>query len=86
MKTAIRYTASWCMPCRTYAKYWDRVVESRTDWTFRVIDVDTNSESANKHNIMSLPTTVLMLDDRVVAKHTGVMMEKEINEKLDHWS
>jgi thioredoxin 1 len=86
MKTAIRYTASWCLPCKTYSKYWDKAVAERKDWEFIVIDVDTDSESANKHNIMSLPTTVLMLDDRVVAKHTGVMMEKEINEKLDHWS
>jgi len=86
MKEAIRYTATWCGPCRTYAKYWDRVVETRNDWTFRVIDVDADPESAAKHKIMSIPTTVLIKDGEVVAKHVSVMTEKEINEKLDYWS
>ena len=86
MKKAIRFTASWCGPCRTYAKYWDKVAESRSDWEFQVIDVDVDSEAAEKYNIRSIPTTVLIKDEEVVAKHVSVMMDKEINEKLDHWS
>ena len=86
MKKAIRFTASWCMPCRTYAKYWDKVAETRNDWEFQVIDVDVDSEAAEKYNIRSIPTTVLIKDEEVVAKHVSVMMDKEINEKLDHWS
>ena len=86
MKKAIRFTASWCLPCRTYAKYWDKVSESRTDWEFQVVDVDDDHELAAEHNVRSIPTTVLIKNEEVVAKHTGVMMDKEINEKLDHWS
>jgi thioredoxin 1 len=86
MKKAIRFTASWCLPCRTYAKYWDKVSETRSDWEFQVIDVDVDPETAEKYNIRSIPTTVLIKDEEVVAKHVSVMMDKEINEKLDHWS
>lgn len=86
MKKAIRFTGSWCLPCRTYAKYWDKVSESRNDWDFQVIDVDEDHEAASKYGIRSIPTTILIKDNETVANHTGVMMENELNEKLDYWS
>ena len=86
MKKAIRFTSAQCMPCRTYAKYWDKVAESRDDWEFQVVDVDADHELAAEHNVRSIPTTVLIKDGEAVAKHTGVLMDKELNEKLDIWA
>jgi thioredoxin 1 len=87
MKKAIRFSAPWCGPCKTYEPMWNEVSKSREDWTFEVVDVDENSEAGSKYGIRSIPSTVLESSDgSVLAKYTGVISVKDLNSKLDEWS
>lgn len=83
MKTAIRFTASWCHPCQMYAPIWQKVTEGKPDFQFEVIDVDEQSDIASKYGVMSIPTTVILNEDGTVhKKQTGVMSEKKLEEFL----
>jgi thioredoxin 1 len=64
MKKVIRFTASWCGPCKMLAKTLERI---ETDVSIEVIDIDENTDLANEFNIRSVPTLVMM-EDNVVTK------------------
>jgi thioredoxin 1 len=64
MKKVIRFTASWCGPCKMLAKTLERI---ETDVPIEVIDIDENTDLANEFNIRSVPTLVMM-EDNVVTK------------------
>jgi thioredoxin 1 len=87
MKKAIRFTASWCSPCKTYEPIWNEVAKTREDWIFEVVNIDENSEAGSKYGIRSIPSTVLETNDgNLLAKYTGVISVKDLNSKLDEWN
>jgi thioredoxin-like negative regulator of GroEL len=86
MKKAIRFTAPWCHPCKTYTPIWNSISEERTDWVFETVDIDENHEIASKYSIRSIPTTVFVSeDDNLIAKYTGVLQKNDLNTKLNEW-
>ena len=82
-KRAIRFTAEWCQPCKAYAPMFNKVAESREDWQFETFDVDKNSDVAEQYGIRSIPTTILEVDGKMLAKYTGVVSDLEA--KLNEW-
>jgi thioredoxin 1 len=87
MKKAIRFTAQWCSPCKTYEPIWNEVSQSRTDWTFEVVNVDESSEVSSKYGIRSIPSTVLETETgTLLAKYSGVISAKDLNLKLNEWN
>jgi thioredoxin 1 len=85
-KKAIRFTATWCGPCRAYGPTFKRVSETRNDWEFETIDIDSQSEAAEKYGIRSIPCTVLELDGNMLAKYVGVLSDSQLNANLNEWN
>ena len=83
-KRAIRFTAEWCQPCKAYAPMFNKVAESREDWQFETYDVDKHPEMSEQYGIRSIPTTVLEVDGKMLAKYTGVVSDLET--KLNEWN
>ena len=72
MKQLLKFSASWCQPCKSLAgnfKYVDL-----KDVELKEVDIEENSELANQYGIRSVPTMVLLEDDKEVKRHTGVLM------------
>jgi len=84
-KKAIRFTATWCGPCKAYAPMYKQVSESRTDWEFETVDVDEDPERAKQYGVMSIPATVLEVDGKLLAKYTGVLQPTQLHERLNEW-
>lgn len=84
-RKAIRFTADWCGPCKAYAPTFNKVAEEKTDWQFESVNIDSNSELAEKYGIRSIPATVLEVDDKTVAKYVGVLSSSDLSSKLDEW-
>lgn len=81
MTKVIRFHAEWCGPCKAYAPTWNRVVTENTEpgVEFLEIDVDKDvSGLAVEHKIMSIPTTVVIKEGKIVAKKTGNLSENEL--------
>ncbi len=81
MTQAIRFHAGWCGPCRAYAPIWNKVVNENTEPEVEFLEVDVDKDVsglAAEYKIMSLPTTVIVKEGKIVAKKTGGLSENEL--------
>lgn len=78
MKKIIRFTASWCAPCKALAKVLEEV---KTTLPIEVVDIDENSELAAKFNVRGVPTMVLLENDKEVKRKVGMGTK----EKIESW-
>jgi thiol-disulfide isomerase/thioredoxin len=80
MKKVLRFTASWCGPCKSLAKTLENI---ETVIPIEVVDIDVHPDIATEYGIRSVPTLV-MLDGSVEMKRmTGVKAENLMREWLN---
>lgn len=81
MKKIVRFTASWCGPCKMLAKTLEEV-ESKLP--IEVVDIDTHPEVAAEFGIRGVPTLVIVEDNvaskRLVGNKTKQEIEAFIND------
>lgn len=80
MKKVLRFTASWCGPCKSLAKILDNI---ETNIPFEVVDIDVHPEIATDYGIRSVPTLVMLEDNIEVKRMTGVRAENLMSEWLN---
>jgi len=68
MKKILRFTASWCGPCKALA---NTLKDEDIGLPIEVIDIDDDAEVAIKYNIRSVPTLVIEDDGKEVSRITG---------------
>ena len=78
-KRILRFTASWCGPCKMMAK---NLELTNIELPIEVIDIDEKSDIANEFNIRSVPTLVMMNENIEVKRLIG---SKTVNE-LQAWA
>lgn len=83
-KKVIKFYATWCGPCKIYAKTWDKVTPTYNDQVdFINIDIDKDQTGfAAKYKIMSVPTTVLIREDGSELKKEGRLSADELTELI----
>ncbi len=75
----IRFTASWCEPCKMLAKTLEDI-ENKPN--IEVIDIDVNTSDAIKFGIRGVPTLVKLDDENnVVDRIVGMKPKAE----LENW-
>lgn len=70
MKKILRFTASWCQPCKAMAK---NLEAANLDIPIEVIDIDVHDDVAIEHSIRSVPTLILKdgsIDKRLIGLHS----------------
>lgn len=60
MKEVLYFTASWCGPCQKIKPVFYELEETFKDISFSMIDVDLNSDLAQKHKVEAMPTFVFL--------------------------
>ncbi len=81
MTQVIRFHAEWCGPCRAYAPTWNKVVSENTEPEVEFLEINVDKDVsglAAEYKIMSLPTTVVVKEGKIVAKKTGGLSENEL--------
>ncbi len=78
MKRVIRFTASWCQPCKMLAKNLESL---DTNIPIEVYDIDEKPEYATEFGIRGVPTLVMLDGNFEVKRMVGVKSLKE----LDDW-
>ena len=71
----LRFTASWCQPCKMLAKTLEDVV---TQIPIEVIDIDNNQDIAVQYGIRGVPTLIMLDGDIEVKRFSGMKMKNEI--------
>ena len=80
VKRVIRFTASWCQPCKALAMILDDI---KLDTTIEVVDIDENKELAIKHRVRSVPTLIMLEGENEVKRMTGVQAKNLIESWLN---
>ena len=73
----LKFSASWCGPCRVLAQTLKDVAGITN------IDIDKDMETARKYGIRSVPTMVFLKDGKEVHRQTGNMPLSMYNQILD---
>lgn len=86
IKKIIKFSATWCGPCRAYHKTFETVgnMEKYKDIKFMELDADDNEEEFDKYNIKGVPTTALLDEnDNVISTISGNISQKELTDIID---
>jgi len=79
----VDFFAEWCMPCLMMAPVFEEIAEKfKGKAEFAKVNIDENSEIANKHNIVSIPTIVIFKDKKEKNRITGTVSAEQLEEKL----
>lgn len=57
----VRFTADWCVPCKSFAPIFDGVATG-TDTPFYTIDIEEHGETAHNLRVMSIPAVFSVQD------------------------
>lgn len=78
----IDFWATWCGPCRMLAPIIEEIAEERDDIKVGKVNVDEETELAEKFNIESIPTLVLIKNGKIVRQSLGYRPKSDIEEML----
>lgn len=80
MKRVLRFTATWCQPCKMLAKNLESV---NSIVPIEVIDIDENTDVAVEYGIRSVPTLVMLDENMEVKRMSGTKSLKELEDWLN---
>ena len=79
----IDFSAEWCMPCVMMSPVLeDLSAKFKGKIKFGKIDVDENSELAQKFKVFSIPNFILFENGEVKERFVGAMPEEDFEERL----
>ena len=77
------FWAPWCGPCRIMAPVLEEIKTEMKGVTIEEINVDEKPEEASKFGVMSIPTYIIMKDDKEVGRKIGVTPKAELIKLLN---
>jgi thioredoxin 1 len=81
MKKVIRFTASWCQPCKAMASILEEI---NTNIPIEVVDIDAQQDVAIEYGIRGVPTLVKIDNNgNVAGKLVGVKAKNLVEEFLN---
>lgn len=75
-------SASWCGPCKAYAPILENSAQRHPDVVHLALDVDESPKSAERFNVMSVPTTIFFRDGIVVGGFPGVLQANRLDDLI----
>ncbi len=75
----VDFWASWCGPCKIMAPEYEEAAEKlKGKIHFGKVDVDAESELAQRFQVMSIPTTIFLKKGEQVERVSGAIDKDEI--------
>ncbi|WP_374001014.1 thioredoxin family protein [Bdellovibrio bacteriovorus] len=75
------FWATWCAPCRRFAPIFESVAAKHPDVIFGKIDTEAEVELADKFQIKSIPTLMIIKESDIIFSQPGALPE-EIFEQI----
>lgn len=76
------FWADWCGPCKRFAPIFEQASEENPDAVFGKVDTEANQELSAALQIQSIPTLMLFRDGVLLARESGLLPGKAINELI----
>jgi len=81
MKKVIRFTASWCQPCKSLASILEEI---DTNIPIEVVDIDVQQDVAIEYGIRGVPTLVKIDDNgNVAGRMVGIKAKNLVEEFIN---
>lgn len=81
----IKFSASWCGPCRAYRPTFEKVskMDEFSDIEFKEYDVDEEEDLAIKYGIRGVPATIFVNNkDEMIDRLAGLQTEQALVDKI----
>jgi thioredoxin 1 len=82
MKMILYFTADWCNPCKQTKPIVEELNREQIMAKFFIIDVDSEIEMAQDFEIKSVPTFVVMKDNKEIYRVTGAKTRQQLEELI----
>lgn len=82
--TLVDFWAEWCGPCKMIGPVVEELAaEYEGKATVGKIDVDSQAELAQRYNVSSIPTLIVLKDGEEAKRFVGVTSKDDLAEALD---
>ncbi len=79
----VDFYADWCGPCKMMAPFIDEIARERQGSVLVAkLDTDRAQQTASSFSIRGIPTSIVFKGGKEVARHTGAMQKRGIEELL----
>ena len=78
------FYADWCGPCKVMSPIFEEIEKDYVGQIeFQKVDVESESDLASRFGVMSIPTFVLVKDDKEMDRKVGAMPKEMLKMWLD---
>jgi thioredoxin 1 len=82
MKMILYFTADWCNPCKQTRPIVEKLNREQIMAKFFMIDVDLEIEITQDFEVRSIPTFVVMKDNKEIHRVTGAQTRQQLEELI----
>jgi thioredoxin 1 len=82
MKSILYFTAEWCNPCKKTKPIVEQLNTEQIMAKFFIIDVDSDIEKTKDFEIRSVPTFVVLKDNKEIHRVTGAQTRQQLEELI----
>jgi thioredoxin 1 len=79
----VDFWAGWCAPCRSFAPIYETTSEKYPDVVFGKVDTEAQTELAERFDIRSIPTLMLVREKVILYSRPGAVPAKALEDLLD---
>ncbi|MCL4136401.1 UNVERIFIED_CONTAM: hypothetical protein GTU68_023259 [Idotea baltica] len=78
------FYADWCGPCQTLLPTIHKLTdELKDDVIIKKVNVDDYQELAAEFSVRNIPTLIFFKEGEPVDRHTGLITERNLRDKID---